>query len=117
MADQPREHDINQQAAQQHGQNVQVRIDRRDMRSNYANAFHVNGTPEEVMVDFGINQQSPAQGDTPEITFVVTDRVIMNYHSLKRLAITLSQLVRRHEDQFGELELDVNKRRRPSAGE
>jgi hypothetical protein len=36
----------------------------------------------------------------------------MNYYSAKRLAITLSQLIRRHEEQFGELEMDVNKRRK-----
>jgi hypothetical protein len=36
----------------------------------------------------------------------------MNYYSAKRLAITLSQLIRRHEEQFGELELDVAKRRK-----
>ena len=45
------------------------------------------------------------------ILFKINDRVIMNYYSAKRLAITLSQLIRRHEEQFGELELDVAKRR------
>jgi hypothetical protein len=114
MADQPQGHDVNQQAAQQ---NVQVKIDQREMRTSYANAFRVNGTAEEVMVDFGLNVQSPSQGDSAEVTFAVSDRVIMNYHALKRLAITLSQLVRRHEEQFGELELDVNKRRQDSAGD
>ena len=38
--------------------------------------------------------------------------MILNYYTTKRLAITLSQLIRRHEDQFGELELDVAKRRK-----
>ena len=38
--------------------------------------------------------------------------MVMNYYSAKRLAITLSQLIRRHEDEFGELELDVSKRRK-----
>ena len=42
----------------------------------------------------------------------LTDRVILNYYTAKRLAITLSQLIRRHEEQFGELELDVSKRSR-----
>jgi hypothetical protein len=36
----------------------------------------------------------------------------MNYYSVKRLAITLSQLICRHEEQFGELELDVQKHRK-----
>ena len=50
------------------------------------------------------------QQNQPEILFQVNQRVIMNYYSAKRLAITLSQLIRRHEQQFGELELDVAKR-------
>ena len=52
------------------------------------------------------------QQSQPEIIFKVNDRIIMNYYSAKRLAITLSQVIRRHEEQFGELELDVAKRRK-----
>ena len=91
-----------------------------------ANAFRTNGTAEEVLLDFGLNLLMPTgpQGGTPEapqpagadaqaeIQFKITQRVIMNYYSAKRLAITLSQLIRRHEEQFGELELDVAKRRK-----
>ena len=68
------------------------------------------------MLDFGINVISPTAQqkpkDQPEIIFQVNERVILNYYTAKRLAITLSQLIRRHEDQFGELELDVAKRRK-----
>ena len=110
---------IEEQAREQTGQRqVRLRIDERNMRSSYANAFRTNGTAEEVMLDFGLNLISPATGQAgtqqqqPEIIFQVSDRVIMNYYSAKRLAITLSQLIRRHEDQFGQLELDVAKRRK-----
>ena len=107
------EQPIEQQARQQTGQRqVRLRIDERDMRTSYANAFRTNGTAEEVMLDFGLNLMAPpAQQDgEPEILFRVSDRVILNYYSAKRLAISLSQLIRRHEQQFGELELDVSKR-------
>jgi len=102
------------QAREQTGQQVRLRMDERDMSTVYANAFRTNGTAEEVMLDFGVNVVGPSQqqGQQPEIVFKVTDRVIMNYYSAKRLAITLSQLIRRHEDEFGELELDVAKRRK-----
>ncbi|MFA6134966.1 MAG: DUF3467 domain-containing protein [Phycisphaerae bacterium] len=95
------------------GQQMRIRLDEREMKTVYANAFRTNGTAEEVMLDFGLNLAvPPAPGQTqPEITFQITDRVILNYYSAKRLAITLSQLIRRHEEQFGTLELDVNKRR------
>ena len=112
MADETKVPDVNEQAAQQAGQNVQVRVDERDLSTSYANAFRANGTAEEVVLDFGLNMQSPAQGDQAEIIFKVNDRIVMNYYSVKRLAITLSQIVRRHEEAYGELELDVNKRRK-----
>ncbi len=102
-------------AAQQTGQQVRLRIDERDLTSSYANAFRTNGTAEEVILDFGMNLANPApqgEGQMAQITFKINERVIMNYHSAKRLAITLGQMIRRHEEQFGELEMDVAKRRK-----
>lgn len=108
--------DVEQQAREQTGQQVQLRIDERNMSTSYANAYRANGTAEEVMLDFGLNLVRPGEDPkAPAITFQVNDRIIMNYYSAKRLAITLSQLVRRHEEQFGELELDVAKRRKSGA--
>jgi hypothetical protein len=128
---------IQQQAQQQTGQQqIRLRVDERNMNTSYANAFRTNGTAEEVLLDFGLNlvvpgatppleggggegqpgvQAQPGAQSQPEIMFQVNDRVILNYYSAKRLAITLSQLIRRHEEQFGELELDVSKRRTDSA--
>jgi len=98
------------------GKQVRLRVDERDMTTAYANGFRTNGTPEEVIIDFGLNLPVPqgpaAQQNPPEMVFKVTERVVMNYYSAKRLAITLSQVIRRHEDQYGELELDVNSRRK-----
>ncbi len=115
MAENVSEKKIEDQAREQTGQQqVRLRIDERNMDTIYANAFRTNGTAEEVMLDFGVNLANPAtgQGQQPEIVFQVNNRVIMNYYSAKRLAITLSQMIRRHEDQFGELELDVAKRQK-----
>ena len=110
------EQNVEQQAAQQTGQQVRLRVDESKMATLYANAFRTNGTAEEVMLDFGVNLAFPAgpQQETPEIVLQLSSRVIMNYYAAKRLAITLSQLIRRHEQQFGELELDVAKRRKDS---
>ena len=108
---------VEEQAREQTGQRqIRLRMDERNMRTSYANAFRTNGTAEEVMLDFGLNLINPAtqKEDQPEIIFQVNERVILNYYSAKRLAITLSQLIRRHEQQFGELELDVAKRRKDS---
>ncbi len=108
---------IEEQAREQTGQRqIRVRVDERNLTTGYANGFRANGTAEEIILDFGLNLISPASGqDTqPEMLFQVNDRLIMNYYSAKRLAITLSQLIRRHEGQFGELELDVSKRQKAS---
>ena len=114
----PDEKPIEEQAREQTGQRqVRLRMDERNMKTSYANAFRTNGTAEEVILDFGLNLASPAgqKQDQPEIVFQVNDRIVLNYFSAKRLAITLSQLIRRHEDQFGALELDVAKRRKTDA--
>ncbi|MCG3180803.1 MAG: hypothetical protein BIFFINMI_03166 [Phycisphaerae bacterium] len=102
------------QASEQAGTQVRVRVDERELTTSYANAFRTNGTPDEVILDLGLNlvNQGAQPDSQPEILLKLTHRVILNYYSAKRLAITLSQLVRRHEEQFGELELDANKRAR-----
>lgn len=105
---------LGQQAQQQTGQpSVQLRIDESQMSTRYANAFRTNATAEEIILDFGLNMPNPAaaQGQQ-EILFRITDRVVLNYFSAKRLAITLTQVIRRYEDQFGELELNVANRRK-----
>jgi hypothetical protein len=111
----PAEKPIEEQAREQTGQQqVRIRIDERNVTNAYATAFRANATAEEVILDFGVNTMVPASGpkSQPEILFQVGSRVVMNLFSAKRLAITLSQLIRRHEDQFGALELDVVKRQK-----
>ena len=52
---------IEEQAREQTGQQqVRLRVDERNMKSSYANAFRTNGTAEEVMLDFGLNLLHPA---------------------------------------------------------
>ena len=96
------------------GQKMRVAVDERSMSTSYANAFRANATAEEVVLDLGLNVTMTAQeqGAQPEAVFQVTNRVIMNYYSAKRLAITMGQIIRNHEQQYGELELDAAKRSR-----
>lgn len=111
----PNRNPVEDQARQQTGQRqMQVRVSHQNMESAYANGFLPNATAEEVLLDFGLNIANPAgrQQDQPEMLFNVQQRVILSYYTAKRLAIGLSQLIRRHEEQFGEIELDVSKRRK-----
>ena len=108
------------QAPEPTGPTIRIRMDERDLKTSYANGFRTSATADEVILDFGLNMpvpvRQPSQPDQAdvqadrEIIFHVTDRVILNYYSAKRLALTLGQLVRRHEERFGELELDESKR-------
>jgi hypothetical protein len=97
-------------------QEVLLRVDERNLRTAYANAFRTNATAEEILLDFGLNLLGPPskEGGQPEIIFQVNERIVMNYFQAKRLALALGQVVSRHEEQFGVLELDVNKRRKSS---
>ncbi len=110
---------VETQAAEQTGQQqVRLRIDQAKMTTSYANAFRTSATAEEIMVDFGLNQVTQTRtgdqgnpGDpVGEILFQVNDRIVLNYYTAKRLAITLGQIIRRYEDQFGELKLNVAER-------
>jgi len=101
-------------AGDQAKQEVRLRIDERNLQTSYANAFRTDATAEEVMIYFGLNLVNPvaAQQGTPEFVFQTSERIIMNYSMAKRLALTLGQTIRRHEEQFGEIELDLAKRRK-----
>src|ERR1700761_9547337 len=85
-------------------QAVQVMLDERDMRTNFANGYRIHTNAEEVIIDFGFNLINPnPQGGQQQMLFKVTDRVIVSYPSLKRLAGSLRQVIQRHEQQFGEI--------------
>jgi len=73
----------------------------------YANFCRVTGTPEELIVDFGLNKQvGPGVTDPIEIS----QRLIVNFFTAKRLMAALHMAVQRHEAAFGVLETDVQKR-------
>ncbi len=109
---------VEQQVQEQVGQRkVRLRVDQRDQHTIYANGFRTQFTAEEVIIDFGVNlidqSQPPGKDDNSvNCVFTVGDRVVMNYFSAKRLAISLGQQIKRYEEQFGPLELNVAKRRK-----
>ena len=78
----------------------------------YANFCRVNGAPEELIIDFGLNTQ--ALGGAAQ-SLKVTQRVVVNYYTAKRLLAALHVSVQRHEAAFGILETDVQKRVLPAA--
>ena len=91
-------------------QMVQVEVDDSHVAASYANFCRVTGSPEELIVDFGLNPQPVG---VPKNPIVVTQRVIVNYYTAKRLLHALSLSVQRHEAVFGVLETDIQKRVKP----
>ena len=99
MADAPQ----SSRAAEQ----MPVPVDESHIVATYANFCRVTGTPEELIVDFGLNKQ--VAGTSPE-TIQLTQRIIVNFFTAKRLAAALVMAVQRHEQAVGQLETDVQKR-------
>jgi hypothetical protein len=93
-------------------QRVQVEIDDSRVMALYANFCRVMGTPEEMIIDFGLNPQPVG---VPKDPIAVTQRIITNYYTAKRMLMALQVTIQRHEAAFGVLELDVQKRLSPQA--
>lgn len=96
-------------AAAEVNPNRQLVLDESKTVSHYANFCRVTGTPEELIVDFGLNAQPLGSTDRP---VQINQRAVMNYYTAKRLLHAINVAVRRHEEAFGELELDIAKRAR-----
>ena len=78
-----------------------------DAASNYANFCRISGSPEELLIDFGLNPQPTG---TPEQPIVVSQRIVTSWFTTKRLLGVLQMTVARHEAAFGVLETDVQRR-------
>ena len=90
-------------------QPAQFSVDSSQLSTVYANFCRVTGTPEELVLDFGLNTQlSP----TPAEPIRLTHRLVMNFFTAKRLLAALHMALQQHEGVYGVLEVDVQKRAR-----
>ena len=92
-------------------QQVQFSVDASGMMSAYTNWYRVTGTPEELVLDFGLNTQQVTPAGTPEAVRL-TQRLTMSFYTAKRLLNALQWAVSRYEGNFGVLETDFQKRLR-----
>lgn len=91
------------QAAQQ----SEMVLNDKNAHAAYANFARVTATPEEVIVDFALNP-NPFLTGRQEVA--VTQKLIMNFYTAKRLLSALAMTLQRHEQTFGPIELDVRRR-------
>jgi hypothetical protein len=88
-------------------QRAEVEIDDSNPTVDYANFCRLLGTPEELLIDFGLNSQ--AVHISPH-SVVISQRIVTGWYTAKRLLHVLQQTVKRHEATFGAIELDAGKR-------
>lgn len=95
-----------EQTPQDAERNQQV-IEPENLEPLYANFVRVAGLPEELVLDFGLNPQPFGSAPLP---VKVSQRMVMNYYTAKRLWLALGAFLQRHEQAFGGIEIDVAKR-------
>ena len=100
-----------QAAPQPQAQPIQIPVDVEHMVLTYANFFRVTGTPEELVLDFGLNTQQMTAGGSPEAV-KLNQRLVMSFYTAKRLLGALQWAVNRYETNFGVLETDFQRRMR-----
>ena len=102
MAKKKEDQQQQQQPAQQ-----PITVDESKAVSCYANFCRVTGSPEELIVDFGMNAQPMGSNDKP---IDIQQRIVLNFYTAKRLLHALHVSVQRHEEVFGQIETDIQKR-------
>src|SRR3954464_8466932 len=104
MAEKETEHAPAQNPQQQ---TTEVVVDDSGTLPSYSNFCRVTATPEEVILDFGLNPQPFATGRQD---VKANQRIVMNFYTAKRLLTALGMTIQRHEGTFGSIELDVRRR-------
>ena len=79
----------------------QVKLDTANLKSTYCNMCNANTTREEVVLNFGVNQNwDRGQG---ELDVSLEHRIILSPFAAKRLAQMLGKLVEEYETRYGAL--------------
>ena len=80
---------------------AQVRWDTANLKSTYANVCNATCTREEVVLNFGINQNWERMMKDFEIQ--LDHRIILSPFAAKRLSDLLHKLMADYESKYGEL--------------
>jgi len=86
----------------------QLTVDASNLRSSYANVCRIAQTPNEVIIDFGMNPNF--FGQILDESLKLDNRVIMSHDAAKRLCLHLTATIQNFEARYGNIELDVTKR-------
>jgi len=82
------------------------------LTTGYANVCRIAQTPNEVIIDFGMNPNF--FGHILDEPLRLDQRVILSHDAAKRLCLHLTQTIQAYEAKYGVIELDVTKRLKQS---
>jgi hypothetical protein len=88
---------------------AQFATDTSHLSTVYTNFCRVSVTPEELVLDFGLNTQLTP---VPTEPVRLSHRVVMNFFTAKRLMNALLSVINQYESTYGVLELDFQRRAR-----
>jgi hypothetical protein len=91
-----------------HGPQARVDLNSTGMTTTYTNLFRVTGTFEELIVDFGLHS-GLITANGPEAV-KISNRMVMSFPTAKRLLAALQLALSRHEQVFGSVETDPQRR-------
>lgn len=75
---------------------IQVRD--RGVATTYSNFFTVTAGQDAILMNFG------SQFGAPDMV-QIEDKVVLSPRNAKRLAISVGQIIRRYEEQYGEIDI------------
>ena len=83
-------------------------VDASGLKTSYANVCRIAQTPNEVIVDFGMNPNF--FGNILDEPLKLDTRIILSHDAAKRLCLHLTATIQNYESRYGAIELDVTKR-------
>lgn len=82
-------------------QSPKVKWDTAGLKSTYCNFVNATSTREEVVLNFGVNQNWDRM--TSEVEIELDHRIILSPFAAKRLTDLLQKLLGEYENRYGEL--------------
>ena len=78
-----------------------VRVNTATLSSAYCNMATVNSTRDEVVLNFGVNQDWDRQ--SPDLAITLLKRIILSPHGAKRFNDRMAQVISDYEKRHGQL--------------
>jgi len=87
--------------AKAEGEQSRVRWNTTELKSSYCNVANATSTREEVVLNFGVNQNWDRA--SPELEIQLQHRIILSPFAAKRLNDLLGRLLKEYESRYGEM--------------